>query len=165
MRRSAVTSSVNPDPQEVESEVCRVLDAHGLKPSLGDVFFIYRSTPAVVDPAQGVVCGWHANLQCHGQSMVVSYVAGPAGSNGACIGKAQCNTLSAGATAMVNITAHEFMESITDPDIDRGAWIDEKGAEIADKCAFDSGYCVGLTGGVFLLPSQYSNRTQTCVIE
>ncbi len=65
--------------------------------------------------------------------------------------------------ALANITSHEQFEAISDPQVGNG-WMDAKGDEIGDKCAwrFAAGG-VHLNGGAYELQLEYSNRTHSCV--
>jgi hypothetical protein len=57
-----------------------------------------------------------------------------------------CNSESNGLQAAANSTAHELMESITDPN--RDAWVDltgNVGNEIGDPCNFTYKRCVHLS--------------------
>jgi hypothetical protein len=155
---------LNPSGIQVQDEVCRIIERDGLNLTEGDIVFVFRSAPAVAEANQGA-CGWHLMLECNGQSIAVAYVATPAGSGGSCVGLLECGGYSAGAMGMVNFSAHEFIESITDPNAFVPSWLDDGGDEAADKCINDRATCSSLPNGTFLLPQIYSNATHTCVLE
>jgi hypothetical protein len=66
---------------------------------------------------------------------------------------------SQGLAALVNVTSHELMETITDPR--NGGWYDSTGSEIGDKCAwaFDGMRTVGQSQ--WLLQGEWSNSAFT----
>ena len=73
-----------------------------------------------------------------------------------------CNSFSQGTRSLANVTSHEYMEVITDPDLD--AWFDSAGQEIGDKCAFQFQSCVILAnGGSWQLQKEWSNAVSACV--
>jgi hypothetical protein len=57
--------------------------------------------------------------------------------------------------------AHEFSETITDPDLN--AWYDNGGSEVADKCSFMYSVCVNLSTGSWQLQEEWSNSASACV--
>jgi len=74
------------------------------------------------------------------------------------------------ADAAINVTSHEYMESITDPKLN--AWYDSGGNEVGDKCAWTFGSQFGNVGGQdfnqeissgdYQLQLEYSNKLQDC---
>ena len=60
---------------------------------------------------------------------------------------------------MASLTAHEFMEGITD--CYAPAWKDSEGEEIGDKCTQDI-RCYSMSTGKFQLQTEYSNATHSC---
>lgn len=74
-----------------------------------------------------------------------------------------CNQHSNGLQAAANSTAHELVESITDPNID--AWIDlPTQNEIGDQCNFVYKRCVTLADEtVWQLQMIWSNKVSACV--
>jgi hypothetical protein len=71
-----------------------------------------------------------------------------------------CNTHSLDTEGMLNISAHELMETITDPF--SSAW---KGTynEMADGCEWQFQSCVTLATGSFQLQQEWSNAAHACV--
>jgi hypothetical protein len=69
---------------------------------------------------------------------------------------------SEGLRSLANVSAHEYMEAITDPSI--SAWYDSSGSEIGDKCAWQFKSAVTLPGGsTWQLQEEWSNNTSGCV--
>jgi hypothetical protein len=58
--------------------------------------------------------------------------------------------------ALANVTAHEVLEMLTDPDVGTG-WLDSSGEEIADKCNWRFGGCEALGGTRWQLQKLWSN--------
>jgi hypothetical protein len=73
----------------------------------------------------------------------------------------RCNSFSQGTRSLANVTSHEYMEAITDPDAN--AWFDRSGAELGDKCAWQFQRCVQLTNGSWQLQEEWSNAARGCV--
>ena len=79
------------------------------------------------------------------------------------------------ADSTLNVVSHEHIEMITDPLVlpaGTPAWIDDKGYEIADKCAYTLGPMSGPPGGQYnqtinghhyLLQEEYSNKLDACL--
>jgi hypothetical protein len=68
---------------------------------------------------------------------------------------------SEGTRAMASSTAHEFMETITDPNFD--AWLAPNGAEIGDPCAFIFQTWVPLSESKWKIQEIWSNQANGCV--
>jgi hypothetical protein len=162
--------SKTPTLFDVDMEVCKVLQAHGVGPSRNAIYVVYGSTPAQPDHQLGADCGWHGffGFGCLGNDLTVAYVGSSASTDGACVRSAEpsCNSLSPDATTMIASTAHELVETMTDvhPGTTQQAWMDVANDEVADKCGFAPEQCIQVAPGVsFMLPALYSNATHTCV--
>jgi hypothetical protein len=106
-------------------------------------------------------CAWHDKTTVNGVAIEVAYVPlQPAGCGvGADIGAG--NGYSATTVAAADSAAHEFMETVTDPQLN--AWYDKGGAEIADKCVYDYQKVVTLSNGSrWQIQSEWSNATGRC---
>jgi hypothetical protein len=107
-------------------------------------------------------CAWHSAGTCNGSIIQVAYMPNTTGIVGCDPGNLyNCNTYSQGTRSLANVSSHEFMEAITDPDLN--AWYDSGGAEIGDKCAWQFASCVNLTSGSWQLQKEWSNATSGCV--
>jgi hypothetical protein len=72
------------------------------------------------------------------------------------------NGYSATTVAAADSAAHEFMETITDPQLN--AWYDKGGSEIADKCVYNYPSVVTLyNGSHWQIQSEWSNAVSHCV--
>jgi hypothetical protein len=111
-------------------------------------------------------CAWHSDGTCtiNGETTTiqVAYMPNTSGIAGCDPGDLYgCNTYSQGTRSIGNVTSHEYMEAITDPDLN--AWYDSSGSEIGDKCAWQFQSCVSLSTGSWQLQEEWSNATNGCV--
>ena len=74
-----------------------------------------------------------------------------------------CNNHSIGTQSSADLTAHEVMETLTDPNFD--AWFDSAtGNEIGDPCNFTYKRCVNLANETtWQLQEIWSNKVSACV--
>ncbi len=134
------------------TEVCKVTDNH---PESNGVYFIYTATPS----GSPYYCAWHSWGKCrNGAAVQVAYMPRLDGIAG-CDPGDKITGNSEGLAALANVTAHEFLESITDP---RGTgWFDSSGQENGDKCAWSfpagNGISVFANGSQWLLQMEWSN--------
>ena len=146
------------DSQSIGAEACNALRAGGVVPAEGDWVVVYSG--AELKPAPGF-CAWHSSFRCGGVTLLIAFVPNVTGSFG-CLNlgeQADCNSASREANATASLTAHELMESITNPLA--GAWTDDSGKELGDKCESEP-RCVSLSSGTFLLQAEYSNADHAC---
>ena len=147
------------DAQSIGAEACNVLRAGGVAPAEGDWVVVYGG--AELKPAPGF-CAWHSYFSCGGVTLLIAFVPNVTGSFGCLNLGAQggCNSASVEANATASLTAHELMESISNPLVD--TWTDDSGKELADKCEGEP-RCVALLSGGFVLQAVYSNSAHACV--
>jgi hypothetical protein len=151
-------SSGEADSDTVGGEACNALRAGGVVPVPGDVVFIFGA--AGLSPAPSW-CAWHSTTVCGGATLMVAFVPNVAGSFsclalGAPLG---CTRATADANATASLSAHELLETMTDPF--GSAWTDADGEELGDKCEADL-RCVPLGSSVFQLQAEYSNAAHAC---
>jgi len=83
-------------------------------------------------------CGWHTAGTINGSNIKYAFV----GNSGRCLSSCAAQTKgpndNAGVDGMISVMAHEMEETNTDPNPNSG-WVDSKGAENADKCAWTFG--------------------------
>ena len=162
----ATTDSSSPpskvSPSTLGNEVVKV---YGLKNIVANgIYFVYTSN----FPRGGNFCAWHSYATTStGVRFAVAYM--PNTTN-----VAGCNpgtqfgdpTQSEGLRSLANVTAHEFMESVTDtlPANGTYGWIDSSGSEIGDKCAWQFASTVTLGNkSVWQLQEEWSNAAGGCV--
>src|SRR5262249_33800124 len=116
----------------------------------------------------GVYCAWHSAAD-DGSGHTVSYTDLPYQSDMSftCGGNA-VNGDSRGALDGVSIVAgHEYAETVTDP-VPSSGWVDDQGAENADKCAWLGGdggmQDITLSTGRFAIQGLWSNAAHGCAV-
>lgn len=84
-------------------------------------------------------CGWHTygNISS-GQHVRYSFVGNAKRCLSACAAQSTSPNGNPGIDGAVSVLSHELEEAATDPDIN--AWLDSRGAENADKCAWTFGH-------------------------
>jgi hypothetical protein len=127
------------------------------------IYFVYTSN----FPKGGNYCAWHSYATVNGIRVAVAYMPNTTGVAG-CDPQVPANTTSyndEGINSLANVTAHEFMESITDTQPASGtyAWIDNSGSEIGDKCAWQFSSNVALSSStVWKLQKEWDNSISGC---
>ena len=113
-------------------------------------------------PSGGNFCAWHSDGTVNGVVDSVAYMPNTTGVAGCDPGNLYGVSGSEGLRSLANVTAHEFMESITDPTL--SAWYDSSGSEIGDKCAWQFASKVTLHNGTaWQLQEEWSNAVTGCV--
>ena len=155
---SSSPPSRSPSNATLEAEVCNVLGRNGVQPSPSAIYFIYTSN----FPSHVNFCAFHTFGTCNGVTIQFAYMPNTTGVAGCDPGNLLgCNSFSQGTRSLANVTSHEYMEAITDPDLD--AWFDSAGQEVGDKCAFQFQSCVILAnGGSWQLQEEWSNAVSGC---
>ena len=151
----------SPSTEEIVAKVCQVLDEARQVPSPTALYLVFTDG----FPEQSNFCAWHDGGKCpDGRRIRVAYLPNMAKAPQCDAGDLfHCNTFSAPTRALANVTAHEVLEMITDPDGD--GWLDRSGEEIADKCAWRFGSCVTLGSTRWQVQKEWSNADHACVQE
>jgi len=151
----------SPSTEEIVSKVCQVLAEARQAPSTSGLYLVF--TDGFPEPSN--FCAWHDSGRCpDGKRIRVAYLPNMAGAPQCDPGDLfRCNGLSAPTRSLANVTAHEVLEMITDPD--GNGWLDRTGEEIADKCNFRFGSCVTLGSTRWQLQKQWSNADHACLQE
>jgi hypothetical protein len=151
----------SPTSEEIVSKVCQVLAEAQQVPSSTALYLVFTDN----FPGQNSFCAWHDGGRCPGgQRIRVGYMPNVKDAVGCDPGDLfRCNGYSQGTRALANVTAHEVMEMITDPD--GTGWLDREGEEIADKCAWMFGKCVALGATGWQLQKEWSNADHGCIQE
>ena len=132
-------------PDVLGREIGRVFSS-GVDP-LG-VYFVYTSS----FPRGARYCAWHSSAVVNSRVIAVAFMP-------------NTGVPSPALRSMVNVTSHEVMEVLTDPQPGRAtAWVDAHGAEIGDKCAWTFAAPVVLGNhSTWILQSEWSNSSAACV--
>jgi hypothetical protein len=146
---------------EIVDEVSGVLQANGMKADPNAIYAVYTSN----FPNENYYCAYHVwNAVADGTMVHVMYIPNSNNQPGCWVQPPElsCNSLSNGLQAGANSTAHELMESMTDPNFD--AWTDPLiGNEIGDPCNFAYKHCVHLSDGSnWQLQEIWSDRIGAC---
>jgi len=140
---------------EIAKLTRRTVDPNG-------IYFVFTSNTPTGVP----YCGLHSSARVGRAEIAYAYLPNPTGRPG-CMPRVQlgANTLSESTQAWVNVTAHELLEAMTDPrPLTTAAWIDDLGAEIGDKCAWQFAAPVQLADDSrWQLQEEWSNQTGGCV--
>jgi hypothetical protein len=149
----------SPSTEEIVAKVCQVLDDARQVPDPNTLYLVFTDG----FPEQSNFCAWHDGGKCPGgQQIRVAYLPNMANVSQCDPGDLfGCNKFSEPTRALANVTAHEVMEMITDPD--GNAWLDRSGDEIADKCVWRFGSCTALGSTRWQLQKEWSNADHACV--
>ena len=144
----------SPKVSTLASEVAALVGANNLDPNA--VYLVFTSN----FPSGASFCAWHGSAVVDRVDIKVAYLPNVA-SVPACQSPAlQGNPYLPGTQSNMDDAAHEFMEAITDPDIN--AWYDHSGYEIADKC--QTVYqTVTLGSTSWKIQEEWSNNAGGCV--
>jgi predicted membrane protein len=159
---------------------CQFLHSSGVRPDPTAIYFLYTSNypPDALSNKGGGYCAFHGYQICSedggpGTVYYAVYVPNltsevlcsidtatyPFGPAGPFLG---ANNYSSGTQSVLNATAHEFMESITDPQLN--AWTNSDGSEIGDPCAYLSQSWVQLANSSrWTIQEIWSNQVNGCV--
>ena len=93
-------------------------------------------------------CGWHthANISSLG-NIRYAFVGNAQRCLSACAAQTTSPNHNPGVDASISVLSHELEEATTDPDIN--AWLDARGSENADKCAWTFGHYQYQSGGAW----------------
>jgi hypothetical protein len=152
----------SPPPRKVSASTLGAEVAKlGLPIDSSAIYFVYTSN----FPNGGGFCAWHSLTTVNGTEIAVAYMPNTTGVSGCDPGNPYNLTGSEGLRSLANVTAHEFMEAVTDPLPASGsyAWIDQSGSEIGDKCAWRFSGPVMLGGTKWQLQEEWSNSDGGCV--
>jgi hypothetical protein len=156
---SLIDSSAPPSGAiSVSQAVAEACKMSGGLPDPNDVYFLFTATSA----GNVNYCAWHSYGTCStGKPVQVAYIPNIDGIAG-CSNDDTWTTHSAGLSAIANTSAHELMETITDPR--NGGWWDKMGNENADKCAYVYQAPVTLSNrSTWKLQEEWSNAAGRCV--
>lgn len=144
-----------PKPSDLGTEVAKFFAT----PDPSALYLVYTSNFPHIN-----YCAWHSYATANGVTFQVAYIPNNAlapGCSPYTVANLHANSYSDGTVANADSTAHEFMEAITDAHI--GAWYDNSGSEIGDKCNFNYQGVVTLgNGSKWQIQSEWSNAINGC---
>lgn len=156
---SSAPPTHSPAVSTIVNEVATVLAAKGEAPVSDGIYVVYTSNFPHLS-----YCAYHAAGIISGVTVQVAYVPNATNVPGCLAGSTfGSNTFTPGTDAMADSTAHEFMESVTDP-VPPSGWVDKNGQEIGDKCNFVYGSTVTLhNGSTWEIQEEWSNADNRCI--
>jgi hypothetical protein len=173
---------------DVQAEVHKIANAHGFGPSNARSFFVYtpQGEGSCFDSG-GSSCAYTQYCAYHGPSVVngavtlyanMPFPTTPHGTGGpfcyfpknAGVQTYPNNNINA--DAVINVTSHEQMESVTDPQVNfNSAWFDSSGFENGDECGFEFGPNTLTNGGdvsgnghTYEVQQEWSNLQNACAV-
>ena len=168
---------------QLQTELAKVIAAHGLPTGLGTEYFVYFP-PGVTTCANIATVGGNGvqSYECSGTIYCAYHSSYGSGASTVLYANMPYDGVSGcesgeypngdtGADSELNVTSHENIETITDP---LGtAWYDSSGNEIGDKCNFTFGSPLGGAAGAqyneqigsanYYLQEEWSNAAGGCV--
>jgi hypothetical protein len=123
----AATPSGAPSTGQVLAEVAK---ATGNNPTAGAYYPVYSDQPR----GSAGYCAWHSSGTINGKQIEFGFFFNLDGDPG-CDPQASTSLgHSQGLSALANVSGHELSEMLTDPQLN--AWLDQRGSENSDKCAW-----------------------------
>lgn len=144
-----------PSTATIVDEVAKLV----ANPDPNAIYFVYTSNFPKLN-----FCAWHGDGVIGGVTVQVAYMPNTAGIAGCDPGDLfPVNEYSQGTRSIADSTAHEFMESTTDP-VPVSGWADKNHQEIGDKCNFVYGAPVTLANrSKWQIQEEWSNAAGGCV--
>ena len=125
---------------DIQNIVSRNVGGFGKLPyNANGVYFVITSSN--VNASSGFCtnyCGWHTYGNVTAGHVRYSFVGNANRCLSACAAQTKSPNNNPGIDAAISVLSHELEEANTDPDIN--AWLDSRGAENADKCAWTFGH-------------------------
>ena len=152
--------AANATTEQVAAEVARYLAATGQKPDAHAIYLVYSTAPVV-----GENCAWHnaRPVTASGTNAVVNLAYVPDATGAVhCDGGVTVGSLSLAASSVATSTAHEILETMSDP-IPGATWADAAKAEIGDICSSDVRPVTLANGAVVPLQALWSNAAHSCI--
>jgi hypothetical protein len=146
-----------PGTGAVAAEICSVLQANRLSPDGRTVYLVYASVP----PESRRTCAWHSWGTCGGVTIRFALMLNAGGTECEMTPRYTCSRFPAATLSLASFTAHELLETLTDPG--GNAWRDADGEEIGDKCQAERG-CTLVGGTWYELQQQWSNALHRCAL-
>ncbi|MCW2963557.1 MAG: hypothetical protein JWO17_809 [Actinomycetia bacterium] len=156
---------------QFQAEVAKAIQTNGWTAGPDHVFFVYTSAGegscvGGTECAFTFYCAYHSHSTLNGQTVIYASQPYADSAPGCRVPSSPNNDIAADST--INVTSHEHMEAVTDPQLD--AWYDLTQHENADKCAWDFG-TPSLNGGTanvqwnthyYLVQQEWNNTIGGC---
>gem|GEM_PF-1228970 len=157
---NSVAPNFDPGSAILGGHLCALLDSHGIAPDYYAFYAVYTTARYIPNP-NGYL-GYHDKVTCHNVTIHEALLFTADSVSSTDFSFVTDNIYhSNNAAELVNVTAHELAETITDPDVSSGWYaIDGKG-EVGDKCNFtfnsSAPFLTLHNGSVFKLQGEWSN--------
>jgi hypothetical protein len=129
----AITFSNPTTEMVVAKAIASGVFSNSTTPDANGIYFIFTSSNVAVNGFLTTYCGYHGYSDLLAPRFKYSFIGDP-GSTAGCIPQSVSPHGNAAGDAMANVTAHELVEAVSDPELN--AWFDSRGNENADKCNF-----------------------------
>ena len=123
----------NPSTEMVVAKAIASGAFSGSTPDTNGIYFLFTSSNISVNGFLTTYCGYHGYSDLLTTRFKYSFIGDPGTSTG-CLPQNVSPHGNAAGDAMANVTAHELVEAVSDPELN--AWFDSRGNENADKCNF-----------------------------
>jgi len=135
-------TTLSTNNNSLQGVVARAINTGGLPLNANAVYFVLATSEVTATTGTAAYCsqfcGFHAHTTINGVDIKYAFIGNPDRCPSACEPQFPVSpNQNPAADAMVNVMAHELVESISDPDLN--AWFDSAGQENADKCVFKYG--------------------------
>jgi hypothetical protein len=145
---TSATPSGAPSTSQVLAEVAKVT---GNKPQAGAYYPVYSDQPR----GSAGYCAWHSSGTINGIQVEFGFFFNLDGDPGCDPQSPSSLGHSQGLAALANVTGHELSEMLTDPQLN--AWMDQRGDENSDKCAWTWSGTVQIGGQSWKIQGNWSN--------
>jgi hypothetical protein len=144
----SATPSGAPSTSQVLAEVAKVT---GNNPIAGAYYPVYSDQPR----GSAGYCAWHSSGTINGKQVEFGFFFNLDGDPGCDPGASTTLGHSQGLSALANVTGHELSEMLTDPQLN--AWLDQRGDENSDKCAWTFSGTVQIGAQNWKIQGNWSN--------
>jgi len=142
------TPSGAPSTTQVLNEVAK---ATGNNPVAGAYYPVYSDQPR----GSAGYCAWHSSGTINGKQVEFGFFFNLDGDPGCDPNSPSSLGHSQGLAALANVSGHELSEMLTDPQLN--AWMDQRGSENSDKCAWTFSGTVQIGSQTWKIQGNWSN--------
>lgn len=162
---------------DIQAEVAKAMAANNWTSGLTHMFFVFTSAGegSCFDTSSTACaftqyCAYHSFFSDSSNQPVVYANMPYTGTNLNACGVSTSPNNDFDADSTINVTSHEHMEAVTDPELN--AWYDSQGNEIGDKCAWNFGTSsldngqanVQWNSNYYIVQQEWSNAVDGCAL-
>jgi hypothetical protein len=145
---TSATPSGAPSTTQVLNEVAKMTNN---KPQAGAYYPVYSDQPR----GRAGYCAWHSSGTINGVQVEFGFFFNLDGDPGCDPASPSSLGHSQGLAALANVSGHELSEMLTDPQLN--AWMDQRGSENSDKCAWTWSGTVTIGSQSWKIQGNWSN--------